>query len=131
FLAMQPDDVAGQIQLNIVANIDVLQGILPSMREMRWGRVIAIGSVQELAPSAEMPVYSMTKAAQENLVRNLALQNAPYGITVNNVSPGLIETDRNAFRREDMAVWKAACERANPMRRAGQPKDIAGAVLFL
>ncbi len=43
----------------------------------------------------------MSKAAQENLVRNLAVQNARYDITVNNIAPGLVQTDRNAFRRKD------------------------------
>jgi len=64
-------------------------------------------------------------------VRNLAVENAAYGITVNNISPGLIETDRNAFRRQDMDDWKRLTRRANPMQRAGQPQDIAGAALFL
>ena len=73
----------------------------------------------------------MTKSAQENLVRNLAVQNAPYGITVNNIAPGLVQTDRNAFRRRDPAVWNALAASANPMGRAGQPDDISGAAVFL
>ncbi len=131
FLAMLQEDVARQFQINLTANIELLQQVLPSMRAQGWGRVISIGSVQELAPSAEMPIYAMTKAALENLVRNLAVENAPYGITVNNIAPGLIETDRNAFRRTDMDEWKRLTRRANPMQRAGQPDDIAGAALFL
>ena len=78
-----------------------------------------------------MPIYAMTKGAQENLVRNLAVQNAPYGITVNNIAPGLVETDRNAFRRRDPAVWSTLAASANPMGRAGQPDDISGAAVFL
>ncbi len=131
FLAMPPEDVALQFQINLTANIELLQQVLPSMRAQGWGRIISIGSVQELAPSAEMPIYAMTKAALENLVRNLAVENAAYGITVNNIAPGLIETDRNAFRRQDMDHWKRLTWRANPMQRAGQPDDIAGAALFL
>jgi NAD(P)-dependent dehydrogenase (short-subunit alcohol dehydrogenase family) len=64
-------------------------------------------------------------------VRNLAVQNARYGITVNNIAPGLVQTDRNAFRRKDPAAWEAIAKGANPMGRAGQPEDIAGAALFL
>ena len=131
FLAMPPEDVARQFQINLTANIELLQHLLPGMRAQGWGRVISIGSIQELAPSAEMPIYAMTKAALENLVRNLAVENAAYGITVNNIAPGLIETDRNAFRRQDMDDWKRLTRRANPMQRAGQPHDIAGAALFL
>ncbi|CAH1658053.1 SDR family NAD(P)-dependent oxidoreductase [Chelatococcus asaccharovorans] len=131
FLAQTPADIALQIQINLMSNIAILQGVIPVMRRERWGRIITIGSVQETAPSGEMPIYAMTKGAQENLVRNLALQNAPHGITVNNIAPGLVQTDRNAFRRRDPSSWEAIAAAANPMGRAGQPEDIVGAALFL
>jgi NAD(P)-dependent dehydrogenase (short-subunit alcohol dehydrogenase family) len=131
FLDMSDEDVAAQLQINIVSNVQLLQDAIPPMRERRHGRIITIGSVQETAPSGEMPVYAMTKAAQENLVRNLAVENAAFGITVNNVAPGLVMTDRNAFRRKDMESWNRITAEANPIGRAGLPEDIAPAVLFL
>jgi NAD(P)-dependent dehydrogenase (short-subunit alcohol dehydrogenase family) len=131
FIEMRDEDVAAQLQINLISNIQILQETIPPMRERRRGRIISIGSVQETAPSAEMPIYAMTKAAQDNLVRNLAVENAPYGITVNNVAPGLVKTDRNAFRREDMDAWNRLTAEANPIGRAGLPEDIAPAVLFL
>jgi len=131
FLDMDDADVAAQFQINLVSNIQILQRVIPAMRAEGWGRIITLGSVQEVAPSAEMPIYAMTKAAQENLVRNLAVQNAPYGITVNNVAPGLVMTDRNAFRRRDMNAWDELAANANPLGRAGLPEDVSGAVLFL
>jgi NAD(P)-dependent dehydrogenase (short-subunit alcohol dehydrogenase family) len=131
FIDQSEADIALQLQINLVSNIQLLQRLLPPMRSAGWGRIISIGSVQEIAPSGEMPIYAMTKAAQENLVRNLAVQNAPYGITVNNIAPGLIQTDRNAFRRRDPAAWDAIAAGSNPIGRAGQPDDIAGAALFL
>jgi NAD(P)-dependent dehydrogenase (short-subunit alcohol dehydrogenase family) len=131
FLDQSETDIALQLQINLVSNIQLLQRLIPPMRHAGWGRIISIGSVQEIAPSGEMPVYAMTKAAQENLVRNLAVQNARYGVTVNNIAPGLVQTDRNAFRRQDPAAWDAIARGANPMGRAGQPEDIAGAALFL
>jgi hypothetical protein len=54
--------------------MELLQHLLPGMRAQGWGRVISIGSIQELAPSAEMPIYAMTKAALENLVRKRGLE---------------------------------------------------------
>jgi NAD(P)-dependent dehydrogenase (short-subunit alcohol dehydrogenase family) len=131
FIEQSESDIALQLQINLVSNIQLLQRLIPPMRSSGWGRIISIGSVQEIAPSGEMPIYAMTKAAQENLVRNLAVQNGRYGITVNNIAPGLVQTDRNAFRRQDPAVWDAIAARANPIGRAGQPDDIAGAALFL
>jgi NAD(P)-dependent dehydrogenase (short-subunit alcohol dehydrogenase family) len=56
---------------------------------------------------------------------------APHGVTINNLSPGLIETDRNAFRRADPSHWLQSVRKANPMGRAGQPSDLAGAALYL
>jgi NAD(P)-dependent dehydrogenase (short-subunit alcohol dehydrogenase family) len=130
-LEQTEEDIALQLQVNLVSAIQVLQVILPAMRAAGHGRIITIGSVQESAPNAMMPVYAMTKAAQVNLVHNLALQNAAHGITVNNVAPGLVRTDRNAFRRADPAEWATFAATANPMGRACEPEDIAGAVLFL
>ncbi len=131
FATMPAADVARQMQINLTANIETLQALLPGMRERRFGRVITIGSVQESSPSTEMPIYAMTKGALENLVRCLALENAAFGVTVNNIAPGLVQTDRNAFRRTDMDGWNRLSRAANPMRRAGQPADIVGAALFL
>lgn len=130
-LEMSMDDIDRQLRMNIAANIATLQAVVPRMRRNGYGRIISIGSVQEQAPSQEMPVYSMTKSALENLVRNLAVDNAPHGITANNIAPGLIETDRNAFRRADMAGWNRLVRNANPMGRAGQPENVVGAALFL
>jgi NAD(P)-dependent dehydrogenase (short-subunit alcohol dehydrogenase family) len=131
FLDQTEADIAVQLQINLVSNIQLLQRLIPAMRTAGWGRIISIGSVQESAPSGEMPIYAMTKSAQENLVRNLAVHNARFGITVNNIAPGLIQTDRNAFRRKDAAAWEALAAKANPVGRAGRPDDIAGAALFL
>lgn len=128
---MSPEDIDLQLRMNISANIATLQVVAPVMRHNGYGRIIAIGSVQAQVPSQEMPVYSMTKSALENLVCNMAVDNAPYGITVNNIAPGLIQTDRNAFRRKDMDQWNRLARLANPMGRAGQPEDVAGVALFL
>jgi NAD(P)-dependent dehydrogenase (short-subunit alcohol dehydrogenase family) len=130
-LDLDETEIAAQLQVNVIAAVQILQATIPLMRTAGWGRIITIGSVQEESPSAEMPIYALTKAGQANLVKNIAVENAPYGITVNNVSPGLVKTDRNEFRRRDMAAWDRLVANANPMGRAGLPEDISGAVLFL
>lgn len=130
FLETAPEDVALQLQVNVAANLAILQALLPGMRERGWGRVIAIGSVQEAAPSLRMPVYAMTKAAQENLVRSLALENARFGVTVNNISPGLTETDRAARVSADPEL-RRKYERRSPMGRIGRAADVVGAALYL
>jgi NAD(P)-dependent dehydrogenase (short-subunit alcohol dehydrogenase family) len=131
FLDMTPDKTAEQLQINIVAAIDILQVVLPGMRQQHWGRIITLGSVQETAPSTRMPVYAMTKGAQENLVRTLAYENGPFGITVNNIAPGLTDTDRAAGLRAKPELWRAMTDRANPVGRVGHVDYMAAAALYL
>jgi NAD(P)-dependent dehydrogenase (short-subunit alcohol dehydrogenase family) len=130
-LDMTAADTRRQLQLNLLSTIDLLQALVPAMKARRHGRVLTIGSVQEAAPSPEMPIYAATKAAQASLVQSLSVELAPFGVTVNNLAPGLVETDRNAFRRENPDAWARSADMANPMHRAGRPRDLAGAALFL
>lgn len=131
FLDMPLEDTMRQLQLNLLATMELLQALLPGMKARGYGRVLTIGSVQEAAPSPEMPIYAATKAAQANLIRSLAIEMAPFGVTLNNLAPGLVQTDRNAFRRVDPDGWARNVRLANPMGRAAVPDDMAGAALFL
>ena len=131
FRRQTPSDIATQLQVNVTANVALLQAVLPHMQAEQYGRILTIGSVQEVAPGAEMPIYAMTKAALRNLVENLAVQCARDNVMINNIAPGLIQTDRNAFRREDSAEWQEFIRSANPAGRAGQPQDVVRPALFL
>lgn len=131
FWRQTPTDIATQLQVNVTANVALLQAVLPRMQAEQYGRILTIGSVQEVAPGAEMPIYAMTKAALRNLVENLAVQCARDNVMINNIAPGLIQTDRNAFRREDRAGWQEFVRSANPAGRAGSPEDVVRPALFL
>jgi NAD(P)-dependent dehydrogenase (short-subunit alcohol dehydrogenase family) len=120
-----------QIQVNFRATIELLQAVLPEMRRRRFGRVLTIGSVNQIAPESVLSVYAALKSAQYNLAINLAREYAPHGVTINNLSPGLIATERNKWRRKDAAEWKAIETACSPMRRAGKPSEMAGAALLL
>jgi len=101
------------------------------MRRRRFGRILTIGSVNQTAPESVLSVYAALKSAQHNLAINLAREYAPHGITINNLSPGLIATERNKWRREDAAAWKAIEAGCSPKKRAGKPSEMAGAALLL
>jgi NAD(P)-dependent dehydrogenase (short-subunit alcohol dehydrogenase family) len=131
FLLQSDTEIADQLRINVLTNIELLQTLLPPMARAGYGRILSIGSIQEVAPAAEMPIYSLTKAAIRNLIENLALQCAGQGIMVNNIAPGLIETDRNAFRRVDPDTWARTQANANPVGRAGQPADLTALALHL
>ena len=120
-----------QCRMNYRVPIQLLQRALPPMAERGWGRVLTLGSVQQANPIIELAVYAGLKSAQYNLVVNLSRRYVKSGVTINNLSPGLIETDRNRFRRRNEADWRAMIERTSPMGRAGLPEDLVGAALLL
>ncbi len=130
FLDQDTADINRQFSVNLTSNIQMLQKLIPILMEKEYGRILTIGSIQEVSPSANMPIYSLTKSALKNLVENLSIQLASYGVTVNNLSPGLIETDRNEHRRKNIDDWNSLVSSANPMRRAGVPDELIGAALF-
>lgn len=120
-----------QCRMNYRMPIQILQRALPPMAERGWGRVLTIGSVQQAAPMIELAVYAGLKSAQYNLVVNLSRKYEKSGVTINNLSPGLIDTDRNRFLKHTEADWQATIERASPLGRAGLPEDLVGAALLL
>lgn len=119
-----------QIQVNFNATFRMFQLVYPHMREHKWGRLITVGSVQERRPHPAMPVYSASKSAQENLVRSIARQVAPEGITVNNLCPGVFFTDRNKVALGDPVYGKKVTD-AIPMHDYALPEDAAGTALLL
>jgi NAD(P)-dependent dehydrogenase (short-subunit alcohol dehydrogenase family) len=131
FEEVTEEQIEQQIQVNFRATIELLQAALPEMRRRRFGRILTIGSVNQTAPESVLSVYAALKSAQHNLAINLAREYAPHGITINNLSPGLIATERNKWRREDAAAWKAIEAGCSPMKRAGKPSEMAGAALLL
>lgn len=119
-----------QLTVNFKSTLALIQRYYPDMEKKGWGRVITIGSVQEEKPHPDMAVYAATKSATVNLVRNLAKQVAPYGITVNNMAPGAIATPRNEAALSNPAYAKKVLS-GIPMGYVGEPEDLAGIALLL
>jgi len=117
-----------QIAVNLRTTLELLQALVPPMAARGWGRVVTIGSVQQIRPHPQMLVYAGTKAAQLNWCWNLARQFGGQGVTVNNLAPGAILTARN---RDQMATEGAALVQRIPAGRLGRPDDLAGAALLL
>jgi 3-oxoacyl-[acyl-carrier protein] reductase len=104
------------------------RGCLAHMKQQRWGRIINIGSevVQRGVP--KFTAYVAAKGGQNGFHRSLATELAPFGITVNMVSPGWIPVERH---EHDPQSEKDAYRALVPANRWGVPEDVAGAVLFL
>ncbi len=119
-----------QMHCNLLSSLILMQDAVPHMKEQQWGRIITIGSVQEAKPHPDMLIYSATKAAQTNMVKSLSLQLAGDGITVNNVAPGVIYTDRNVEALSDVEYAKKVTA-SIPVGFYGEPEDLAGIVSLL
>jgi glucose 1-dehydrogenase len=100
------------------------------MKEKGFGRIVTVGSVQQYRPHKDMAVYAATKCATVSLVENIAKQVAPFGITVNNVAPGVIVTPRNDTALADKE-YREKILAGIPIGYAGEPNDCVGAVLML
>jgi gluconate 5-dehydrogenase len=125
-----PEEYDRQLDCNLRSTYYLIRRYTPAMQAKGWGRIVTIGSVNQYNQHPELSLYGVTKAAQCKLVKNIAPLLAPYGVTVNNVAPGAIETPRNRAVTDDPAL-KAAVEAKIPAGRFGRPEDISPTVLLL
>lgn len=123
-------EIEKQLNVNVVSTLKLIQTYYPDMETNGFGRIITIGSVNQHRQHPELSFYAATKCAVMSLVKNIAKEVAPFGVTVNNVSPGAILTPRNASVYEDEVARKKV-ESAIPVGRFGSPEEIAGVVVML
>ena len=123
-------DCFEQLNCNYISSLLLIQGVVPYMKKRGWGRIITIGSVQETKPHPDMLVYSSSKAAQTNMMHSLALQLAKDNITVNNVAPGVIYTDRNVEALSNEEYAKKVAD-SIPVGFYGKAEDCTGIISYL
>ena len=130
-LAGIPDSAFDKImETNIRATFWLCRLVLPHMVERRDGSIIIIASIAGLKGSPDLGAYAMSKVAGHQLARNLAVEYGPFGIRVNAIAPGLIKTDFAKALWTDPERLEAVSSRL-PLRRIGDPAEVAGAALFL
>lgn len=115
---------------NVLANHWLISMVAPGMTARRDGAIILVSSIGGFRGSRMIGAYNVTKAADFQLVRNLALEYGPANVRVNAIAPGVIRTDfaRALYEAPERAE---VLNRATPLGRIGEPGEIAGAAVFL
>lgn len=115
---------------NVISNHWLIQMVAPHMLERGSGTITVISSIGGMRGNAQIGAYNISKAADMQLVRNLAVEWGASGVRVNCIAPGLVQTDFARYLWENPALLKMVTEPA-PLKRIGQPDEIAGAAVYL
>jgi NAD(P)-dependent dehydrogenase (short-subunit alcohol dehydrogenase family) len=124
------DDLDDILRGNLHPTVQTVQAILPTLKSKGWGRIVNLSSLVVVG-MAQRSAYASAKAAINSFTRTWALELAEFGITVNAVAPGPIETE---MFRQNTPVGSEAEQRflsVIPMRRLGKPEEVAATIAFL
>jgi NAD(P)-dependent dehydrogenase (short-subunit alcohol dehydrogenase family) len=115
---------------NIESNHWLCQMVIPGMAQRRDGAVIIVSSIGGLKGSTNLGAYAISKAADMQMARNLAVEWGPSNVRVNCIAPGLVRTDFARALWENPEIYERAVQ-VYPLRRIGEPDEIAGAAIYL
>jgi NAD(P)-dependent dehydrogenase (short-subunit alcohol dehydrogenase family) len=125
------DEIYDKImESNVRSNFWLCNMVLPQMAERGGGSIILISSVTGLQGSQSIGVYGMSKAADMALARNICVEWGKKNVRANCIAPGLVRTDFARALWENPKIYEQVIK-AYPLRRIGEPDDIAGAAVFL
>lgn len=139
FLATTGEEWRQAVETNLLSVVHLARAVLPAMQRAKWGRIVTITSVSVRQPIGDLIYSNTVRAGVLGLVRSLANEFGKDGITVNNVGPGFTATQRlrqlAANRAAEMSIGEAeyfAKIAADvPLKRIGQPEEIADAIVWL
>jgi len=124
------DDWQRVFDVNLRGAARFADRLLPAMADGGGGSVVLMASIAGLRGNGRIGLYGLSKAALAQLARNLAVEWGPRGVRVNAVSPGLVRTPLAAPLLEDAAFLQRRLA-ATPLRRVGEPHEVAGVVAML
>ncbi len=119
------------IAVNLKAPVYLTSRAVPYMKEKKWGRIINIGSISGVMGEANASLYSATKSGLIGFSKATALELAQFGITVNTINPGWVETELGKDSIEQSDFSKEEIIDCIPQKRFVEPKEIAGMIKYL
>ena len=124
------EEFDAHFDVNVKASLRLIGAFLPTMQTKHFGRVIALGSVNQWKQSPRLVIYSATKSALSNVMQNCARKYAAENITFNTIAPGVMATDRNSVALSDPETVDKLMN-VIPAKRFGTADDCAGLALLL
>ena len=126
-----PDDAFDKIMAsNIRSNHWLCGMVLPSMKARKQGSITIVSSIGGLRGSEILGAYAISKAADMQMARNIAVEYGPFNVRANAIAPGLVRTDFARYLWENEDILRSATA-GSALRRIGEPDEIAGAAVFL
>lgn len=119
------------LSINLKAPIYLMRSAIPHMKKNKFGRIINIGSISGVMGEAYASMYSATKAGLIGLSKATGLELAEFGITVNTINPGWVDTELGKSSIEDSEFSEEEILESIPQRRFVKPEEIAGLVKYL
>jgi NAD(P)-dependent dehydrogenase (short-subunit alcohol dehydrogenase family) len=124
------DDYARVMQVDLEGTVRLTKALLPLIARRGGGAVVLLSSIAGLRGNGAINAYALAKAAIAQLARNLAVEWGPRNVRVNTVAPGLIRTQLSQPLMDNEAFMGRRLQ-MTPLRRVGEPEEVAGAVAFL
>lgn len=125
------DDWDETFRRNVKSTFHANRAVLPHMQKQRAGSIVNMGSAAGLAARKRLSAYSAAKGAIIALTRQMAIDYGPEGIRVNAICPGPVLTERSAQRYDREPALKARRAKEQLLGRTGEPRDVAGMIVFL
>ncbi len=119
------------IKVNLEAPLYLISKVVPNMKKNKWGRIVNIGSISGVMGEACAGLYSASKSGLIGGTKALALELAEYGITVNTINPGWVDTEMGNSSANDGDWTKEEVMECIPQKRFVTPEEIAGMVKYL
>ena len=130
FSGLDMDDYARVMDINLRSQVVLCNLVLPRIAARGGGSAILVSSLSGLRGNGKINAYALTKAANAQLARNLAVEWGPKNVRINAISPGFIATELSAPLLADEAFMQRRMAQT-PLRRPGKPEEVAGAAVFL